>query len=142
MSIHHLLNRRVVLGALLCLAPLGCAWNRVEGTVTVEGTKVGTWTQPFVGCRSGWHEEFLGADLFGNGIRMRVVRDATRGPVLQLFDPSINTLLEVTREVCSTLDVQVARGVNDSPLVEGSARFSCTPKTGGTLTGSLSFRCE
>jgi hypothetical protein len=139
------MNRLLV--SLCGLPLLGCAsfgadWdNHVTGSIEVEGTRLGSFTTTFPRCESGTHQMYFGADLHGNGgASMRVVVDPTRGPVLQLTKTGAAEEIDLTKETCPTFDVDVRR-VTDSSFVSGNLTFACPAKTGGTVKGSVVFKC-
>jgi hypothetical protein len=133
----------LALSGVFCLGLLNCFHvYETAGDIEVEGTKMGTWKRP-IGrrCTPGTDEAFLGADLYGNGFRLRVVEDPIKGPAVRLFQEASGLVFDGTPEVCSTLEVNVGRSLR-SQWMGGWARFSCTPKTGGSIRGSVTFDCE
>jgi hypothetical protein len=136
-----------VLVSLASLSLSGCSSSQAHGQVVAEGTKLGTWTYVLDGakggCKGGYVEKFLGADLFLNDVTMRVLRDPRQGPVIQFLRTGSQLRVEVTQEMCSTLDLKVERVCEGESCIQtvGSVAFACNVPTGGRFAGTVSFRC-
>jgi hypothetical protein len=87
--------------------------TRTEGSLWRSGVLGSTVFQP-VGCTSGQHAGFFGAELEGkDGSRLRVVRDpAGVDSLLLTLGPATGTptFVTVARDSCTRFDVEVTEG--------------------------------
>jgi len=131
--------------SFLCGDGPGESAGEVHANIAVEGTVAGAWEPVLASCTSGAWQGYLGAELSGPGAAMKIVVDPLQGPTMLLPQHPSNDTLKRTRENCPVLDVHAARGADPdgavSPLVEGTANFSCNMKTGGSVRGSVRFQC-
>jgi|SRR6185437_14676806 len=148
-------HRRSIFALLACLSSslsLPCCTpdDYALGNVLAEGTKMGTWSRGPSGkdgpCRSGCYDKFVGADLYLNGVTMRVVKDPVRGPRIVFIEPTSKLRVDVGEESCSSLDLKVDQSCVDSPVPQfdsvGAVTFACNLPTGGKVSGSTKFRCS
>lgn len=123
----------------LAVAWRSCGRSAVAGSVTVEGSTLGSWRTTILRCRRA-AEGVRGVELVARGGETPVARvevDPLDGPIVTVWSTDGQGPLVVRKQACAALaaDVRDRGAGDDAPArFDGNVEGTCPLPGGGTLT--------